>query len=514
MFKNKHIFIYFLFAIISVLYLSYNLRYAIVMNDDIDDFFPYNWDFFHGRIFTELLSFLFIEVIPDLFNIPIQNFAFISEGFLKAFLFVFLIYISVFYNFGCGSNDKKSIITSVIIYILSIFTVLAIIFKNGFMFTFNINEYFQGYISAIIIFMFLWYILKNFYINDFNKINKKDYIILLVLTLLNSTSNEELTATGGFILFAIFIEYIFKYLKLKETTRIKKKYILASLLTFMVIILSSINLKDTTIKGLWSTFDLSFNLILSLKTISEFIFIYAKRILINNIFFIICLLTNIIILYRAGERSQVKYVLYTLAGLTIFQFGSILLPETAYCTYEKHHFWFLYCGLLSSFNICIYILGIYTTTYIYNMFNNKAKIITLALFVFCSCTYILNSGLKIFDLKIYTKETRTKMYICDKLSIFYLSRNKTAVLPNNLPFEIVQGIDPYDLKTNPQIYTKTYKNISYLRYIRHCYKVDTKEGITFLPYNEAMEEYRKNNGELTDEELKRLDFSVIKKQIE
>ena len=99
----------------------------------------------------------------------------------------------------------------------------------------------------------------------------------------------------------------------------------------------------------------------------------------------------------------------------------------------------------------------------------------------------------------------------DKISLFYLKRGKTIVLPKEQFFYIIPEIHPDELMSNKQIYKQIYdkERARYLIYLERNYKVNVSSNITFLPYKDAMQKYKKLGGNFSEEELKNLKFSRL-----
>ena len=150
MIKNKFFYINLLLFILAFIFISYEIRYACIYGDDIVDFFPYNWYFFHGRIITELVSVFLIKTLPSVLHIHIQNFALFSETVFKA-----LIYCSVVYVISHSYNKfKQANILFSCSMILSFFVICAILVQNDFTaHIVKMNEYYNGYITAALFYL-------------------------------------------------------------------------------------------------------------------------------------------------------------------------------------------------------------------------------------------------------------------------------------------------------------------------------------------------------------------------
>lgn len=489
-------------------FILFNLRYAIVIHDDIEDFIKYNFGFYHGRIINELISFFFIIKLPSLLNIPIQNFAFVSEGITKTIFFCILVYLS---SFSYNKFRTTPIIFSLIL-CLSPFLILSILNRTGFIWCFMINQYYTGYVASIIFFLLFWHKLSLLYIKEI-KFTKKNFFILTILIFLTAMSNEMLYITAGTLLFLLSIDSIF-------TKKYFRYFFLLFILTVCTI-LFIIFLPGTT--DLYNEFGLSFKLSLNLELIIAFAKLFFKYILVKNIFLIIPLIVSFSILFFTKKNKEknnkvIKYILFTLTGFLIFIVGTLLLPLTCYCTTEKYKFWFLHQGLLSTFGICLYCISLYLTGYVFCTITKlNLKILSITIFILSS---FLNIHLYYipFEYTSYNayKEPRIMMYIIDKITVHYFKQNKTAILPKNLPFEVIRGVDIKILSTDSSIYEKIYtkEQSSYLEYIEKEYGLNVDKGMTFRDNNETMKLYKDSGGVLfTNKELDKLDFLKIKESL-
>ena len=178
----------FFVLIMIFIYMAYKLRYAVVSWDDMLDILVCTYDFTHGRYFTELFNILIIKTIPEILNIPIQNFAFISEGLTKASLFTFVIYIIG----KCFSKHDKSLNKyNILVYILSCFIILSFIIPTGDNTIFSTMQFFCGYIVPFIFFIPLWLRISDYYVEKKSP-TKKDIVILCILAILTGTGNVNI----------------------------------------------------------------------------------------------------------------------------------------------------------------------------------------------------------------------------------------------------------------------------------------------------------------------------------
>ena len=118
------------------------------------------------------------------------------------------------------------------------------------------------------------------------------------------------------------------------------------------------------------------------------------------------------------------------------------------------------------------------------------------------------------------KADKQAMYQFDKMAVFYFKQGKTAILPkDSCGGFIAMNTMPDEFWTegsSDRIYyfdnNDWGKNI-YLKYLEKNYHVDISKGVMFKDNEEAYQIYLDNGGEkITEEELEKLDFSVISKE--
>lgn len=489
------------------------LKFPFIANDDMYMFFPYNFDFCHFRVINELIMALFHVWLPIFLNINPQDFAIISQSLLRAILYIAMIcYMSKSYN----CYKEKPILYTVMLCV-TFYTLYAMMLQDDFTFSFDINEFFMGYVSPnIIIFLAFWYRLKTFYFEE-ESMCRRNIIIIFILFVLTLMTNEEQYIASIFLLIFILTEFLYKYRKEKNNITKNKIFYLLSLIIFFSVAVFYMLIIHPAVKNLWNEYELYINLHITFDTLKKFIYSYAKNIIWNNIYIIIPIIINIILLHinKIKYQKELRYIIYTLIGFTVFQIATITLPLNCYCTYGNIKFWYLHKGLLFTYRAFLYFILMYITGYTYHFLNNKIKVKNIPIIIFLVSVILYNTSIEFRYTTCFWKEARKNLYIAEKLSLYYIKQNKTAILPNNLiPIEIVQGVYPWDMRDKPEIYTKTYTDTPYHRYLKLVYGVETTKGMTFLPNEEAIRIYKENGGKLTDEELEKLDFRNIEKQFD
>ena len=152
---------------------------------------------------------------------------------------------------------------------------------------------------------------------------------------------------------------------------------------------------------------------------------------------------------------------------------------------------------------------LFISGYLFSYEKNIIKIIFLIVILHYSFLYIANY--KTVYIQNLKKEQKEKLYISDKISVFYLSQNKSAIIPYDT--DITQMIALYDPELKIKKITQTSKNQAYLYYISQVYNINIAKGfdIILVPREQAIKTFFKNGGVITEEELKNIKFSNILK---
>ena len=518
MFKRKSFYINLILLLLGFCFIVYKIRFSCIYGDDIVDFFPYNWNFFHGRIFTELLSVFLVKWLPTALHINIQNFAIISEAALKSIIYCILIYVV---SYSYNKFDRKKIIFSVVM-IISFFTIFAIYNQNiSTAWLVKMNEYYQGYVTGVIFYILLWYQIRNITVIDDFCEKKHNVMILLLCGLLNLTSNTELSVASIILIMLVLIENLILYIKSKNEIFIKKVRILLILFCLMSFGMLLLWKNPFAITMILAEHDIKFDFAPEISTVFNFAEMFFKNVIVNNIWFIVILLINFVLILtnKNADKRQITLIIYSLIGFFIFQIATMFCNVNCYCTEEKYKFWFLHVGLISDFSICLYFFTLYLIGYIYNSIeykryiNNALIIISLLIFSLYSYSVHKNYGGLCFS----TNSERQDAYIMDKLSIYYIKNNKPVIVPQKVNFELglIYGYDINDdMSREISICNQDKEKNPYLNYLNYVYSIKLPECVTFMTNKDAINIYKENGGILTDEELEKLDFRNIEKQFD
>lgn len=510
--------LYILLLVISFAYVFFQLRYSVISNDDMEDFICYDLTFYHGRYFTTLFQYLVIKVIPDFLKINYQEFALISQAFLKSLFLIFTT--STISNTITFFQKQKNYCILCITYIVIFFLFFSLLYNLQFIFGIEISEFFYGYIFPIPFFViFLNMTFKYFYLRT--KISDKNLVIYLLLLLFIISSNEEYGISAVLILSIIFI---------KELLLGRKSKLQDLLICICVMIGSMICFySDDGFQQVVSSYELSIINSFSLECIRNFLIAVYDRLILNISFLWIILILTIFIYIdkaRIKKSNRIKSIFSYIKIINIafisFFFGLFLLGETfPYENYKYYHllphYWILHPGLL----ICYYSIVITNILFIISYkqrklkeYNKKSLIILFILYLIIGIKFVEEN----FEITSFSDYKRKEiLYIADKLSVFYFSRNKTAVLPREnieLILPIYQNSMPKDLedKTGNAYKGKIYNDILYFKYLKNNYKVDTSAGCMFTDMKTALENYKEEGGVIKENELNKLNFKNIKNE--
>ena len=111
------------------------------------------------------------------------------------------------------------------------------------------------------------------------------------------------------------------------------------------------------------------------------------------------------------------------------------------------------------------------------------------------------------------KDIKKYIYATEKITLFYLEKNKTAILPFSYKQKLILIGKSSNLKDNKQMLNKKYTIDSsfYLQFLKEYYKIDTTPGIIFKQPKEALKEFQEAGGKISKKEVKELKFYKIRK---
>ena len=302
--KNKN-FInasYYIVIIIAFLFLLYKMRYAIVIYDDVIDLILYKFKFYHGRFLTEILAALFVNWIPSLLGINIQNFALISENIIKSLTIVFF---TIVINKGFFIWKKSDTIYKPLLFIFSFLTLYFFIIGTAGSILLHTLQFFFGYILPLPFFIITWYKLSDYYINN-KELTPTDTKILILLSLFIAQANELVCIILFIILSIIIIEKIIKeyIFKIKENN----KWVIYSFIS--LILMSDITYTSAGFIEILNKYKTTEILSFSFQGLTQYLHIFLDKIVLGNILIIISIISAMYIILKNKENNiQNKKVL-------------------------------------------------------------------------------------------------------------------------------------------------------------------------------------------------------------
>lgn len=489
------------------------LKYSYVQNDDILDLMNNKLWFGHGRYYCDLLSYFWVIYLPKLFNITIQDFAFVSESINKAFCWVLICFMTS--NFININNKFKKLVP--VCFVFSFFYIVSLLFETNFLNLFHTNQYFNSYVFPLIFLFLFSNKIFDLYVNN-KEPSKKEFSILSVIVILLSLGNQQLlTFCSGMLLF-IFADYLIK------TKKVNYKYLI---LIVFAIITDYFVITSHGFKALCEVYAPELNLNFQLSNIMPFLTSFTDLIIIKNWFMYLFGGGLFIILFLYDKKEKIrnirilKYTVFSIISFFIFYFALYLCGET-YTIFDlvnnqqQMKYFLYYPPLLFCFKLFLYVINLILLSFVLNINNNKNIIKNIFCIIFC-----LYCGINIFryceNKDFWCLEDKKFFYSADKMSVFWFSQGKTAIVPVdnlNIIVPVIKWFFPEEIANNTYRGIVFYKNRChpYFSYLEKAYGVNTNPGMTFLPYDEALEIFKQNGGVLTEEELNDLKFSRIKQQ--
>ena len=487
------------------------MKYAIVMYDDVIDLIINGFNFYHGRFISEFIAILFVKLIPDFFNIHVQNFAVVSECLLKIFLLIIMvIIINKPLNAIFRQNEIKY---WGIFYFLTFFTLFAFLCRHDVALLFHTLQFNLGYILPIPFFILFWHKIGNVYTNDI-VISKSTLFWLILLSLYIAQSNELFAFSGFFLLASILTEKIIK--------RENGKYYLVLLCSMFFIFCFVL-----THKFFISVF-LNYYTGIQKSDISacflEFVNLYIKSLFADNILLILPIILCFILILCSKTNKKIKlntirYFSYTYLGFLLFFFLLFFIGKS--CPQygvgmqsDDNNFWILYKPFLLEWQVLLYASFIY----IYKIFNNYTdicnykKYLIVSIFLI-SCLFYIKTEFYLFNSTIYDFEMKKNQYLIEKIAKYYTDRNEVIFMPIT-ELSVIQDGNSIVYDEN-KIYNKNFNSNIYefLSYIEQIYfgGEERTKGIIFLNKEDAIDRYRTNGGTITESELNELNFNKISK---
>ena len=481
------------------IFLFLKLQNFYLANDDIVDI-TINSYIDHGRFFVYIINKFIIKILPYLLNMHIQDLNVILAPIIFSLNFIGLVFViaNSFYNF------KQKDLLFPFIFAISFFIIFFFISILNFNECFKYYQFHMPYLFSIIFLILFINKLKQIYEN--NIYTKADIIKLTIFLVIAINGNEQISASITIGLLCLLINALVKKQNLKKIPYITFPLVIS------IFILLIINLNPYANNYIFDHFLFRIHDFFSKQKILGFIYVFNKKIILDNIYLWIMYVVSTIILF-VNKNKKAKINLYFLLGYLLF-FLSMYFAGESYAYYQSPdynlypRYLILHTPLLFGFKVFLYYAILSQIGYICSIFT-KTKIL-LWLIIILIFTYIQYNR-DFLNVELVDGNGRQITYTADKIAVFYFKKGKTAILPREDIDAIMptsNNLMPKELEDEDYI-GKVFTDYKYLEYIQKVYNVDSSKGMTFLPYEQAIQEFYNNGGVITEEELKELKFSKI-----
>ena len=547
------------FVFICSFFLFRVLENPVILFDDITDFIISDFNFYHGRIISELIGVSIVKLIPKLLHINLQDFAIVSENLIKILLYSLTPLI--FTSYILKINFKRKIFWGPIYFLFFAYIYILPNSSAGGNLMYSTLMFFCCYILPLPFFALLISKIYNIYVFNIDT-TRKDSICLAVLSIFVLQANEMVGCISFVLLLCIYLEHVIKNLKLEKKDRKSFKLfpVLLSMIIANIIIYSS-----SGFKLMFKVYYDTSHTIFSFDNLINYIGICINKIILENWYIMIPLFIGLVAItcLKNKENSNIlKLTLYTIIGIIILALALFCMGKQCYYaignTENYAPYWILYAPVAIVIHVCLLDLILLFIVYLFYK-NNKILATFISLTLIAGCVYFMLDYKDIFNNKIYPDEQRRRQYIIDKMMVFYSKKNQTAILPNdNLIahysiterdkiYEVFLEADdkiydehfefrtskPFHILKFPKIYyinlfvpefpyaeKMTKPEIQFVdnvqrfrlpifQYINKTYGIETTSSITFKTEKEAISLFIKNGGTITEEELEKLKFSKI-----
>ena len=504
-------------AVIALLFFS--LRFSYIHHDDLGDLIVRKNFFNHGRFISLFLQYFIVRNIPFFFNINVQDFAFFSIAVPLVISYTLLT--AIMCNIFIKEKLKNPFWGPA--FILLTFTIVIFLNHIYIPYMFRFSVFIWGYFLPMPFIIYFWHKVLKIYQQDVS-ISKICLVLLCLISVFIAQASELTACITGILLMLLFFD-----MKIRKKSGSKK--ILYFLLIFVLsalIIRFSAGHKFT----LESFYDPRFNPC-DLTNAVNYLKILWRTIILDNIISIVfTFLLSLYILFKKSQyNSVVLFIIYAYCAILSTCF--ILYPFGANHGYDSplfsgiQRFLILIPTLFFQIKLLLFSMVLYLFRYLDRSILLASIYILLHFIIYPECINLSQLCPSFTD--------RQTMYIADKLSIFYLKRGLTAIVPKDGFFVILPGgvvhknpdpkeiyrpeyFDAKDADLDEKLLESLWYNekrnngeLIYLYYLKKVYGVDINPGMTYRSLDEALALYEEQGGRFEEDELKKLDFSKIAK---
>lgn len=551
-----------LFVFICAYFLFQVLENPVILFDDVWDYIVSDFNFYHGRIISELIGVSIIKLIPNMLHINVQDFAIISENIAKIVLYSLApLFLT---NYVLIMKVNENILWGPIyLFIFSFLYVLPHSSAGGSL-MFSTLMFFCCYILPLPFFVLLVSKVYDYYVFNI-ELTKKDCVLLVLLSIFVMQANEMVGCITFVIILCIYFEHVIKNIKLEKNNKKSFKLfpVLVSMIVANIIVYSS-----KGFKMMFRDYYDSHHVIFSLDNFVNYAKICVDKIIFENWYIVIPLLIALAIVASLKNKEKYnifKFIIYSFLGIIILSLALYCMgPKCHYAVGNEENYapyWVLYAPVAIVVQVCLFEFVLFLIVYLFNK-NKKILSIFLSVLLFSSCVYFMFDYKDLVNQKVYSEGQRQRQYLIDKMMVFYSKKNQIAILPKDnlianysitesnqmMPYEVLLGVDnnkvyseqleyrrgkPFSVLKFPKTYyvnifspdfpyvenqtepymrfvdKASYFNLPIFPYIKEIYKIKVTDFITFRSEEEAISLFIENGGKLTEEELVELKFSKI-----
>ncbi|MCR5261641.1 MAG: hypothetical protein K6C94_07355 [Candidatus Gastranaerophilales bacterium] len=490
---------------------------AVFFLDDMNIVFvsPYNWDVFwrvpdHGSYTAYFPNKIIGFYLARFFKLHPQDFLLNCGIYVKSLLFLLIPFFSAL--FCAKKHIKKPVFCLIFVFLfILIFNSLRFSLVELAMSTAFYRFTFPILLWTVFLFYFYGYSSNNL------KPDKKFLIISGILGFLLGNSSELLAAITFLVFLVMFLsEICFNPQKnLSEILKNPENKIYIPLifvfLGFIMLISNEGFLLQLVIKH-----D-RFPNVTVLNTLPK-IFIFLKEYLIfvvwKHILPLLTIFASVFYLLRHKKEESFKPVVFVNA-MTFGILAAYFLMFFAGQTHYDGDFWIVHNDLQFILHCCLLIIATVAVGLVadniglFEEQNQSSKSVKVLLgLVLISVVINANSFAKLSD-KYYEKTSsiRQKMYLYDKMTLFYWNKGERAILPYDFDFSNILGYMAFD---------KTIRNFSFDEddemhkcYMETNYPKVKYHGYLFTEPKTAFEEFKKNGGKISKQEMRDIKFQRL-----
>ena len=508
-----------LFVIILVPYLSSNVNFLFGDDGTFSLYRTLNESFFdclkfvnHGEGFIGLfLTKFFCFGLPNMLGLHPSDFIGPYSGFVRGLLTVAILMTIAYW--GCFYKKSKTLFLFLYVVLIAFFFWSA---PQCMMLMCNFNFY-RYFLPMIFLVLFWNFLLKNLLAKR-KKINFFYLAVACFSGYVTATSVEitifsTLMCITLIILYSIFVNVFIKNDKLKKSLKLNLdiNFWLPILFfcVFIILFTTSQGFKEIACdsRGLG-------RIAVDFDMVKEFMKVFFDLYIVKKLFyvlsFVVLFTMSAFIAVRKNKIKKIIFPFFYVISLYSVIFSLIFLGKTHYFG----DFWITHSNIIFLYDLLLIFITLYCLSFVLqnpiikNIKVRRTIIAILAGIMFFQSFICCKEGISDSkDQNNYLYAYKKSMYISEKMLRFYCLKDEIAILPKKLfmslryevwTFEATQKENDYYI--NSVITDSYYKRI---------YHDTTHKYIGFVLRDDAVEQFYKNGGSFSKEELENVQFSRL-----